>query len=78
MIASVRIDGGIQVKAGDILEHAADGTTRPQSEPVVSKSSFARVIDPMPGERAPDGSYRVRCEMLVQRPFVPRAERVPA
>lgn len=77
MIASVRIDRGEPVKAGDILEHAADGTTRPQSEPVVTKNSFARVIDPTPGERAPDGSYRVSCELLLQRPFVPRAERVP-
>jgi hypothetical protein len=78
MIASVRIDGGEPVKAGDILEHAADGTTRPQSEPVVTRSSFARVIDPTPGERAPDGSYRVRCELLVQRPFVAKSEKVSA
>ena len=77
MIAAVRIDGGIAVKAGDVLEHAADGTTRPQSDLVLTKNSFARVIDPTPGERAPDGSYRVRCELLVQRPFVPRTERVP-
>ncbi|WP_316358973.1 hypothetical protein [Devosia sp.] len=78
MIAAVRIDGGIAVKAGDLLEHATDGTTRPQSDPVVTKNSFARVIDPTPGETAPDGSYRVRCEVLVQRPFIPKHERTSA
>tara|TARA_R110002020_G_scaffold161283_1_gene346224 strand:+ start:801 stop:1037 length:237 start_codon:yes stop_codon:yes gene_type:complete len=76
VIASVRIDGGEAVKAGDVLEHALDGTTRAQGNPAVTARSFARVIDPTPGERAPDGSYRVRCEMLIQRPYKPRAERM--
>ena len=78
MIASVRIDRGVQVKAGDILEHGADGNTRVQSDPKVTLMSFARVIDPAPGETAPDGSYRVRCEMLVQRPFIPKHDRTSA
>ena len=78
MIAAVRIDGSILVKVGDVLEHADDGVTRPQGDPVVTPRSFARVLDAAPGETAPDGSYRVRCELLVQRPFVPRTERMPA
>lgn len=78
MIASVRIDGGAPVKAGDVLEHAPDGTTRAQVGSEMTSSSFARVIDPTPGETAPDGSYRVRCEMLVQRPFIPKHDRTLA
>lgn len=72
MIAAVRIDAGLAVKAGDLLEHAADGTTRPQSEPLVTKNSFARVIDPTPSERSSDGSYRVKCELIIARPYIRR------
>jgi hypothetical protein len=41
-------------------------------------SRFARVIDPTPGETVSDGSYRVRCEMLVQRLFIPKHDRTLA
>ena len=76
--AHVKIDCSEPVSAGDILEHALDGTTRPQSDLKVTSRSFARVIDPTSGERSPDGSYRVRCVLLVQRLFVPKSDRVSA
>lgn len=76
--AYVKVDGLAPLVEGDILEHGADGNTRTQSHPEVTPKSFARVIDPTPGETAPDGSYRVRCEMLVQRPFIPKHDRTSA
>ena len=75
MKAAVLIDSGEPVKAGDVLEHAPDGTTRPQKGTALTLRSFARVLSPEPVCRAADGSYRVQCEMIIQRPFAPTPER---
>ena len=76
MNAAVLIDSGEPVKAGDVLEHAPDGTTRPQKGTAMTPKSFARVLCPEPVGTAPNGSYRVRCELLIQRPFVPCAVKI--
>lgn len=75
MKAAVLIDSGEPVKAGDVLEHAPHGLTRPQKGTAMTPRSFARVLSPEPVCRAANGSYRVQCEMIIQRPFVPAPER---
>lgn len=65
---AVKVAAGETVEAGDYLTHTPDGAT-PQRGPLAGDGAFARVVDPTPGERAPDGSYRVKCELFIARPF---------
>jgi len=60
----VKIAADAEVHAGDMLVHVGDGTARPERESQTAEAPFALVLDPKPGERAPDGSYRVKCELM--------------
>lgn len=69
--AAVKIAPGEAVEAGDYLTHAGGGA-RPRRGPLAAVGAFALVLDPTPGERAPDGSYRVKCELIISRPYISR------
>lgn len=66
--AAVKIAPGESVEAGDYLAHS-EGGAKPQRGPLAPLAAFARVSDPTPGERAPDGSYRVKCELIISHPY---------
>ena len=66
--AAVKIAPGVSVEAGDYLTHS-EGGAKPQRGPLAAAGAFARVWDPTPGERAPDGSYRVKCELIISHPY---------
>lgn len=69
--AWVQIAPGEAVAAQDYLAHS-EGGAKPQSGPMAAVGAFALVLDPTPSERAPDGSYRVKCELMIARPYVLR------
>ena len=66
--AAVKIAPGAAVETGDYLGHSEVGAV-PQRGPLAPAGAFARVSDPTPGERAPDGSYRVKCELIISHPY---------
>lgn len=66
--AAVKIAPGATVGAGDYLTHS-EGGAMPQRGPLAPVGAFARVSDPTPGERAPDGSYRVKRELIISHPY---------
>ena len=69
--AAVKIAPGEAVEAGDYLAHS-EGGAKPQRGPLAAVGAFARVLDSTPGERASDGSYRVKCELIIARPYLSR------
>lgn len=69
--AAVKIAPGAAVEAGDYLTHS-EGGAKPQRGPLAAVGAFALVLDPTPADRAPDGSYRVKCELIIARPYVSR------
>lgn len=66
--ASVEIAPDEAVRAGDYLVHS-EGGARPQRGPLAAVGAFAKVLDSTPGERSPSGSYRVKCELIIARPY---------
>lgn len=69
--AWVQIAPGETVEAKDYLTHS-EGGAKPQRGSLAAAGAFARVLDSTPGERAPDGSYRVKCELIIARPYLSR------
>jgi hypothetical protein len=66
MRAHVKIAPGQQVKANDYLANAGNGAV---PLPGDGPGAFALVVDPTPSDKAADGSYRVRCEMLLRNRY---------
>lgn len=69
--AWVQIAPGEAVDAQDYLAHS-EGGAKPQRGPLAAVGAFALVLDPTPADRAPDGSYRVKCELIIARPYLSR------
>jgi len=61
------------VEAGDYLHHS-EGGAAPQRGTLAAAGAFARVLDPTPCLAAPDGSYRVKCELIIARPYTARQQ----
>lgn len=62
---TVLIAAGVKVEAGTRLCHGADGPARPQHDPLATQGPFAVVVAAEPiVPPAPDGTYRVKCELI--------------
>lgn len=66
--AAVRVAAGETVALGDYLGHS-EGGARSQRGPLAPVRAFSKVIGPASSERSPDGSHRVKCELITTRPY---------
>lgn len=60
----IRIDAGVTVAMGDLLESAGNGCARPQSDDIIRSKTIAKVNSSYVARVYPDGSYLVPCTLL--------------
>lgn len=61
----IRISAGVVVQRGDLLQSAGDGTARAQDDDVIRSRTIAKALSSRAEETYEDGSYLVRCQLMV-------------
>jgi hypothetical protein len=59
----IRVDAGVEVKRGDLIESAGNGCGRVQADDIFRSSTVAKVTANVKIEEYPDGSYLVPCTL---------------
>jgi hypothetical protein len=60
----VRINAGVVVQRGDLLESSGNGCAKPQSDDIIRSKTVAKVNSTQVARIYPDGSYLVPCTLM--------------